>query len=702
MTMRCLFCTVCILLYFFAIDASTPFEATRDLPVTFQGRFRSLEPAARLWLYDFYHMQQLKQDQLQAFHTDQRSALELLWKVHFMGHSSIDDAPLFWIHYASLKTLLGLDPKEARFSFNELTHVLFENRESNLSALRRLLVYEYAKSYHAPTNRSRSEKIELRNLAEGLWVSRRGDRLIVAAAPTIAPWQFLQVGMALTEDPIDLVEIEKQDKQFSEELVQLFQALKNYADMGGSIKASDTPLVNALRRMELQAMTPEDIAREIETHYPLSQRLQRAGTTLKMLPSRYNEGEWLSLHALNITMYDAKLMKIVPVGNFTLFSDIHFQGLQLAYDELQKISQRYFSNDTTLGPNEVESAIDDFSNKMMIAYQTLADTKYKTAMGKGLYYPSLGQLKAETLYYRLPLIEFSIIGYGIALILFLAAYSLKNKTLNNWALGALLLGFLLHTSVLALRCYVLQRPPVSNMFETVVYVPWVAILIGLILRGFFRNTLVLVASCAGSLSLLILLKLTDVDARLENVQAVLDSQYWLIVHVLMVVGSYGVFVICGLLGHFFLVQCAWDRRESAATQFIAKCILHTMYIGVALLIPGTILGGVWAAESWGRFWDWDPKESWAFISACVFLIIIHAYTFRKIADLGLAIGSIVGLMAISFTWYGVNYILGTGLHSYGFGKGGEFYYFGYLLAETLFLGITTIIYLFFKSPKKYT
>jgi ABC-type transport system involved in cytochrome c biogenesis permease subunit len=78
-------------------------------------------------------------------------------------------------------------------------------------------------------------------------------------------------------------------------------------------------------------------------------------------------------------------------------------------------------------------------------------------------------------------------------------------------------------------------------------------------------------------------------------------------------------------------------------------------MGVAMLIPGTILGGVWAAESWGRFWDWDPKESWAFISSCIYLMVIHAYRFHFIRNIGLAAGSIAGLLMISFTWYGVNY-----------------------------------------------
>jgi ABC-type transport system involved in cytochrome c biogenesis permease subunit len=194
------------------------------------------------------------------------------------------------------------------------------------------------------------------------------------------------------------------------------------------------------------------------------------------------------------------------------------------------------------------------------------------------------------------------------------------------------------------------------------------------------------ASALLSVVLLVILKLTHLNSGLENVQAVLDSQFWLIIHVLMVVASYGLFILAGILGHIYLVQSMLKRSESDEMKSLARLILTSVYLGTTLLIPGTILGGVWAAESWGRFWDWDPKESWAFISSSVYLMWIHAHRFHHIGNFGLALGSIVGLLAISFTWYGVNYILGTGLHSYGFGSGGEFYYYFFLIGETIFLG----------------
>lgn len=426
---------------------------------------------------------------------------------------------------------------------------------------------------------------------------------------------------------------------------------------------------------------------------PIATRLWQAGHTLKMLPPKHFGGDWVSLHALSLKIYDEQSNQLVPISNFTAYPDDLFKKIQSTYLQLLQTVQR---NDTL----NFEQSLSQLTLLLNQAYATIAGKPYKMAAGKSLSYPTLFQLKAEAWYYRLPLIESALVIYGIALILFFASYFITINAIRYSAVATLSIAFLLHTFVLVLRCYVLQRPPVSNMFETVVYVPWIAVAIGSLFYFFTRSRLILSAACLASLILLILLKLTHVDARMENVQAVLDSQYWLIVHVLMVVGSYGAFAVSGILGHLFLISFAWHRKKTSSMQQIARTILYTMYVGVALLIPGTILGGIWAAESWGRFWDWDPKESWAFISACVYLLVIHAYTFNRIRDFGLACGAIGGLIAISFTWYGVNYVLGTGLHSYGFGKGGEGYYFSYLIGETLFLLVMSFLQFKYNYNKK--
>ena len=281
-----------------------------------------------------------------------------------------------------------------------------------------------------------------------------------------------------------------------------------------------------------------------------------------------------------------------------------------------------------------------------------------------------GRLKAERLLYEYP--------WKVAAIGFYVASACSFLFLwRRLGMGFFGVAFALHTVMLVLRCYILERPPVSNMQETLIYVPWIASLLALFWVIRYKETLPgLVGTILASTLLLM-----PFNEGLDKVQPVLNSPFWLTVHVMMIVASYGVFIMSGLFAHIYVFT-----RNAKAFSFI----LPAMYIGVSLLIPGTILGGVWALESWGRFWDWDPKESWAFISAAVYIVVIHAWRYGKIDQLGVAIGSIVGMVAISFTWYGVNYILGTGLHSYGFGQGGELFYWIFLGLETTIICMSLI------------
>ncbi len=437
----------------------------------------------------------------------------------------------------------------------------------------------------------------------------------------------------------------------------LYAHLQHFEQMEGSSMGAETGYEASLNKLIQQRLTPQEIAWQLEAEWPQKARLSQAGNSFYLLPDRQEPGTWRSLKALKLKIYDASGEKLVPIRNFTPYSDAVFEKIRIAYDLQNR--------------QELAQALEE-------AYRTLAGKPYREAFGKALTYPTLWQLKAEQLYFQWPLIGVALVLYAIAACL--ALFTLY-RPISFTLMTFVLLAFSLHTLLLALRCYILMRPPVSNMFETVLYVPWVAMLAAL----WMRSSWGLLGATLSSLALLALLKVADVNTSMENVQAVLDSQYWLIVHVLMVVGSYGLFILCGLLGHCYLIGVRIQGHENEHMRHLASYILQAMYIGVALLIPGTILGGVWAAESWGRFWDWDPKESWAFISSCIYLLFIHAFRFGYIQNLGLSIGAIVGLQAIGFTWYGVNYILGTGLHSYGFGSGGELYYYLFLILEGLFL-----------------
>ncbi|MCC5832088.1 MAG: cytochrome c biogenesis protein CcsA [Chlamydiales bacterium] len=296
-------------------------------------------------------------------------------------------------------------------------------------------------------------------------------------------------------------------------------------------------------------------------------------------------------------------------------------------------------------------------------YSLLEGTNMLQAASKHLAYPTMTQIKVEFWLVTYPFLVLLICSYALAAVILFFSHRA-----GSWVFLSV---FFFHTLLLAARIYVLKRPPVSNMAETLLYVPWTAALVSLLFGWLTKKKVIFWAGAVGAGIILLIFWFSRLNEKMESLQPVLDSNYWLGTHVLLVVGSYGLFLLASVLSHIYLIASVWGGQSYAP---LPRVILQTLYIGTGMLVMGTLLGGVWAAESWGRFWDWDPKESWAFVSGCVYLLVIHSYLFRLIGDYGLALGAALGFFAISFTWYGVNYILGTGLHSYGFGSGGEGYY----------------------------
>lgn len=510
------------------------------------------------------------------------------------------------------------------------------------------------------------------------------------------------LGLTLTRDRFSLVELRQalegikgltQDKKMIEGQTILRNSLRELERLHGPLSSTEAAFHDRLAELKRQALSPKEIGQILEQEYPLIQRLKNAGLLFKTLPSLYQEGDWFPLSSLNVKVYHPSSQTLKEVGNFTRFSDDDFQSIRRAYAQLAK-AYVYHDQERILKAQQHMGLI------LLQAYQVLEGKVMQAAHGKQLYYPTYRQLKFETLYVHYPWIPMLIALYGIGACLLLISFRTNSGKCRDLASVSIGLAILCHTALLGMRCYILARPPVSNMFETVIYVPWIAACSAFFFPAFRKNSFAMLAACATAIGLLVILEVADLNQGLDQVQAVLDSQFWLLIHVLLVVGSYGIFILGAILGHFYLALFIAHRKETAAMKELSSMILQSMYGGATLLIAGTILGGIWAAESWGRFWDWDPKESWAFISSCFYLIWIHAYRFHRIASFGLAIGAVSGFLAISFTWYGVNYILGTGLHSYGFGSGGEIYYYAYLAGECLFLGISFWSYSFVLSKNK--
>jgi ABC-type transport system involved in cytochrome c biogenesis permease subunit len=285
------------------------------------------------------------------------------------------------------------------------------------------------------------------------------------------------------------------------------------------------------------------------------------------------------------------------------------------------------------------------------------------------------RLKAEVFFNSAHPFRYAWIVYTLAL-LSVFFFWLWGKKIFLKGFGVFLfLGFLLHLCGFLIRVYISGRAPVSNMYETVLWVPFGTILFGFIIGKWNKSLLPHVGACIVAVFCLILSDLAPVilDPSIQPLEAVLRSNFWLLVHVLTITISYSAFFLAFILGDFSLFYHLNENKYRKEIPAITTSIYRSLQIGIVLLATGTILGGVWADYSWGRFWGWDPKETWAFIALMGYLALLHARLVGLIKSFGMAAGAVLSFSLVIMAWYGVNFWLGAGLHSYGFGSGGVEY-----------------------------
>lgn len=293
-----------------------------------------------------------------------------------------------------------------------------------------------------------------------------------------------------------------------------------------------------------------------------------------------------------------------------------------------------------------------------------------------------GVIAAENLYHRSKPFHFAWIFYLtsflLSLILILSgADSGRKKSpvtffLSVLVTGFFIAGFLVHAWGFYLRCLVSGRPPVSNMYESMIWVSWGVALFALILDAVYRN--VFIRNTAAMVAALALLLAENfpvaLNPAISPLVPVLRSNLWLTVHVLTITLSYGAFLLAWGLGHVVIFTHALAPEALDRQRRLSQYLYRTLQIGVVLLAAGTILGGVWANYSWGRFWGWDPKETWALIALLGYLAVLHGRFSGWLGSFGIAVGSVIAFLGVLMAWYGVNFVLAAGLHSYGFGGGG--------------------------------
>ncbi|MEC8273431.1 MAG: cytochrome c biogenesis protein CcsA [Bacteroidota bacterium] len=370
-------------------------------------------------------------------------------------------------------------------------------------------------------------------------------------------------------------------------------------------------------------------------------------------------------------VYNGSFMRFFPIpddSNNKWISPSMNQGLLMGDDSL------FVNNILPIYYKSLQQALNDGDYE--VPNNTLTAIKnYQLKFGSDVY-PSDMKIESEVFYNEFKV--FNRLSYyyaivGLIMILLLIQQILKERKWRNYiikfAFVLVGIGFLAHTVGLIGRWFISGHAPWSNAYESVIYIAWATILAGFI---FSRKSLMTVAATAILSSLLLMVAaLNWLDPEITNLVPVLDS-YWLIIHVAIITASYGFLALGALLGFLNLIlmviQSSTNKSRIAASlkelTFINEMSITT---GLFMLSVGTFLGGVWANESWGRYWGWDPKETWALASMLIYIFVLHMRFIPKIKGIfAFNLASIVAYSSIIMTYFGVNFYL-SGLHSYAKG-----------------------------------
>lgn len=301
------------------------------------------------------------------------------------------------------------------------------------------------------------------------------------------------------------------------------------------------------------------------------------------------------------------------------------------------------------------------------------------------------KIPLELLYNKLNFFLWAKLFYGITFLLFLFSLLSQRRLFYPLACAGVILGFVPHLTALVMRIIIMSRPPVSSLYETFIFVGLIAVILGIILELVNKNWLGLLVSSVGGLVLLLVAgKFASEGDTMKMLVAVLNSNFWLSTHVLSITTGYAGCSVAGIVGHIYILQALTNPSDKKRLDITYKNLLGILGFGLTMTFLGTTLGGIWADQSWGRFWGWDPKENGALLIVLWCAIIFHARIAKLIGPLGVAIGCVLGLVVVMWAWFGVN-LLSVGLHSYGFTSGIANVLALYMLAELIFITGSVVV-----------
>ena len=280
---------------------------------------------------------------------------------------------------------------------------------------------------------------------------------------------------------------------------------------------------------------------------------------------------------------------------------------------------------------------------------------------------ALAKARAEVFFNQMEPFYNAMVIYVLAGLLAIFSWFNLSETLRRCSVWLIGLAFLIHTTGLIYRMVLEGRPPVTNLYSSAIFIGWGAVVLGMVLEKFYKNGIGCVVSAGvGFITLIIAHHLALEGDTMEMMRAVLDTNFWLATHVVAVTTGYASTFVAGFLALIYIVRGVFTKTLDEATgKSLARMIYGIVCFATLFSFVGTVLGGIWADQSWGRFWGWDPKENGALIIVLWNALILHLRWGGIIRERGLMNIVIFGNIVTSWSWFGVN-MLGIGLHSYGF------------------------------------
>lgn len=292
--------------------------------------------------------------------------------------------------------------------------------------------------------------------------------------------------------------------------------------------------------------------------------------------------------------------------------------------------------------------------------------RYRAELTKN-FTPQLNKAAAEARFNAAEPFYSSMTLYALAFFVAIFSWLLWSNEAGRAAFLLVLVAWLVATGGIAMRMWLENRPPVTNLYSSALFVGWGSVALCLGLEAFYKNAIGTVAGSAiGFATLIIAHNLSLSGDTLEMMRAVLDSNFWLATHVVVVTTGYAATFLAGFLAIIYVLRGVLTRSlDEATASALTRMVYAIVCFATLFSFTGTVLGGIWADQSWGRFWGWDPKENGALIIVIWNALILHARWGGVVKQRGLMCLAIFGNIVTSWSWFGTN-MLGIGLHSYGF------------------------------------